>query len=264
MSLAPHLLVAGALATAAPGDTVPVPPDALHHLRRVLRRAEGSAVRLTDGAGRLAEATLTDGGATLVSTVLGSDAPHPRLTLVQALAKGRRAEDAVRVACELGVDRIVPVVAERTQGRPDAAGGVALRDRWRAVAVAALEQSRGAWLTGVGSPVEGLAAALPADVPVEGGAVLPLIAVPGGAPLPDVVERVRAAGGVDEVIVAIGPEGGWTPSEVETAVAAGWVTVGLGPTVLRTEHAGPVAVAVAAALLGRWREAGIGGAAALR
>jgi len=53
------------------------------------------------------------------------------------------------------------------------------------------------------------------------------------------------------------------PEEVGAALDDGWTAVGLGPTVLRTEHAGPVAVAVAAALLGRWRDAGIGGGPAL-
>ena len=181
--------------------------------------------------------------------------------LAQALSKGRRAEDAVRTACELGVDRLVPVVAERTQGRPDARGSAAVVERWRAVAAAALEQSRGVRLAAVDEPIATRALA---TRPVEAGAVH-LVAVPGAAPLPEVLRDTLAHVLSDvlrdalagEVVVAIGPEGGWSPQEVDEFVAAGWLPIGLGPTVLRTEHAGPAAVAVIAAAAGRWSAAAV-------
>jgi 16S rRNA (uracil1498-N3)-methyltransferase len=170
------------------------------------------------------------------------------MVLAQALSKGRRAEDAVRVACELGVDRIVPVIAERTQGRPDVRAANGLVERWRAVAVAALEQSRGAHLATIVDPVEGLERVPDARTGSRG---LRLLAVPGAVSLPDVLSGMAS---VPEVVVmAVGPEGGWSPVEVARAEEDGWSPVGLGPTVLRTEHAGPIAVAVVAALLGRWR-----------
>jgi 16S rRNA (uracil1498-N3)-methyltransferase len=184
-----------------------------------------------------------------------------RLVLAQALSKGRRAEDAVRTACELGVDRLVPVVAERTQGRPDARGAEAVVERWSAVAAAALEQSRGVRLVAVDDPIATRALA---TRPAEAGAVR-LVAVPGATPLPDVLREVLPGVLRDvlgdalagEVMVAIGPEGGWSPQEVDGFVAAGWHPVGLGPTVLRTEHAGPAAVAVIAAAAGRWSAAAV-------
>jgi len=260
VSLAPHVLVAAPLDGAEQGGPVEVASSTLHHLRRVLRLADGAELSLTDGHGRVARGALSVDGAVLTGPVRDIAAPHPRLVLAQALSKGRRAEDAVRVACELGVDRIVPVVAERTQGRPDARAAAALVERWSAVAVAALEQSRGAHLVNVVPPVVGVGAA----ASTEPGA-LHLIAVPGAEALPDVVAAVRgaasdaAAAEAPEVVVAVGPEGGWSDGEVRAAVAAGWRAVGLGPTVLRTEHAGPVAVAVAAALLGRWDGDPVGG-----
>jgi 16S rRNA (uracil1498-N3)-methyltransferase len=254
VSIAPHVLVAVPLAGLPQGAEVPVPEVATHHLRRVLRLTDGAPLSLTDGAGRVAAGVLAGEGARLTSEVRAVTAGGPRLVLAQAISKGRRAEDAVRVACELGVDRIVPVVAERTQGRPDARAAGALVERWRAVAVAALEQSRGARLAAIVAPVDGVDA-----VASEAPDPLRLIAVPGAPPLPEaldasatrVPERVPV-GSPGEVIVAVGPEGGWSPAELERTRAAGWQEVGLGPTVLRTEHAGPVAVAVAAALLGRW------------
>lgn len=264
MSLAPHVLVAGALEGAAAGDHVEVAEATLHHLRRVLRLDDGAALSVTDGAGGVADAELSAAGVRLTATPVVRPAPATRLVLAQALSKGRRAEDAVRTACELGVDVVVPVVAERTQGRPDARAAAAIVGRWRAVASAALEQSRGVRLAGVTDPASG-----PADVlrvlaegpAFDAGSITALIAVPGAAPLPAVLEPLLAPLRAGTVVVAVGPEGGWSHVERSGAAATGWHEVGLGPSVLRTEHAGPVALAVLAAMTGRWdTDAGPSGA----
>jgi 16S rRNA (uracil1498-N3)-methyltransferase len=217
------------------GATVPLPPEVDHHLRRVLRLADGAAVRLTDGAGRVAAATLRGAAAVLAAAPADVPRPAPRLALVQALTRGRRADDAVRTACELGVDLVVPLVAARTQGRPGAAEREALVGRWRAVAAAALAQSRGAWAAAVApcTDVDGLVAVPPWEGPRY-------VAVPGAPALP---ERLAASAPPAETPavtlgIAVGPEGGWTPDEVARLVDAGWAPAGLGPTVLRSEHAG--------------------------
>ena len=263
MSIAPHVLVTEPLAGRVAGAVVALAEDRVHHLRRVLRLAEGDALELTDGAGASADAQLVGDGARLSADAVVAPTSGMRLVLAQALSKGRRAEDAVRTACELGVDRLVPVVAERTQGRPDARGSEVVVERWRAVAAAALEQSRGVRLAAVDEPIATRALA---TRPAEASAVR-LVAVPGATPLPDVLRDVLGdvMGDVladvsgdalaGEVMVAIGPEGGWSPQEVDGFVAAGWLPIGLGPTVLRTEHAGPAAVAVIAAAAGRWSAA---------
>jgi 16S rRNA (uracil1498-N3)-methyltransferase len=229
----------------------------MHHLRRSLRRTDGSALSLTDGDGWRAWAELTPDGARLVAASTLEPQRAPQLVLAQSLAKGRRADEAVRMVCELGVDRIVPVVADRTQGRPDARAATAVVERWRAIAVAALEQSRRVHRTEV-SRCQSSAelAASPSDVPHQSaGPVVRLLAVPGAPPLPDVAEGAAVAAAA-EVWVAVGPEGGWSDSEIDVLSASGWLSVGLGGSVLRTEHAGPVAVAVLAALSGRWSVAG--------
>lgn len=254
MSLAPHVLVAAPLADVGPdGPPVALPEGTLHHLRRVLRLPDGADLHLTDGAGRSAAGRLSGEQVRVVGPVMSGPAPRPRLVLAQALAKGRRVDDAVRAACELGVDAVVPVVADRTQGRPDARAADAVRGRWRALAVAALEQSRGVHLADVAAPVAADAlAADPSSVAPEGD-TLRLVAVPGAVPLPEALPPLlTAAGDVGTLVVAVGPEGGWSAAEEAAFAAAGWVRVGLGPTVLRTEHAGPAAVAVTAALAGRW------------
>jgi len=243
----PHVLLPGALDGAVAGTVVPLTVASERHLRKVLRRGDGSGLQVTDGLGASAGAELANGGARLLSDPVVAPRPSPRLVLVQALSKGRRAEDAVRMACEMGVDRIVPVVAERTQGRPDVDAAMAVVERWEAIAAAALEQSRGVRLAEVGHPVaiDGLNASGAAED------VLRMVSVPDSPPLPDVL--VAAHRDPVEVHVAIGPEGGWTAAEVGRLVAGGWVRAGLGPSILRTEHAGPVALAVIAAMCGRWR-----------
>jgi len=261
VSLAPHVLVAEALNGRVTGQDVALDPPRAHHLRRVLRLGDGAPLSLTDGSGARADAQLIGDVARLTGDAVVVVASGPRLVLAQALSKGRRAEDAVRTACELGVDRLVPVIAERTQGRPDARAAAGVVERWRAVAVAALEQSRGVRLAEVDAPVgtQELVDALPKVLGSPDGGSVRLVAVPGARPLPEVLrdvlgevlpEVIGAAG--QDVVVAVGPEGGWSGEEVDALVAAGWLRVGLGPTVLRTEHAGPVAVAVIAAAIGRW------------
>lgn len=248
MSLAPHVLVAEPLAECIAGQDVGLDAARVRHLRRVLRLADGAPLSLTDGRGAWAAARLMADGAQLSNDAISLPPIGPRLVLAQALSKGRRAEDAVRTACELGVDRVVPVVADRTQGRPDARAAAGVVERWCAIATAALEQSRGVRLAEVHGPVatRTLAAEVcPADS-------VRLVAVPGAPPLPDVLADIVVEPLPVEVVIAIGPEGGWSPAEVDTLLASGWLHVGLGPTVLRTEHAGPVAVAVIAAVAGRW------------
>lgn len=249
---APTVLVATALAGASDGMRVALTADALHHLRRVLRLADGSALVVTDGAGGRADARLDGDGVVLTGPAATVVRPAPRLALAQAVTQGRRAEEAVRTACELGVDLVVPVVAARTQGRPDAAARAAIVGRWRGIAAAALEQSGGAWCAEVADARDTTALA---SAPAWEGQRL--VAVPGAAPLPDVVSALpRATADVATIGVAVGPEGGWTADEVASLTAAGWVPVGLGPTVLRSEHAGPAALAVLAATVGRWAAAG--------
>jgi 16S rRNA (uracil1498-N3)-methyltransferase len=246
VTLAPHALVATLI---EPDQRRVVLADAtLHHLRRVLRLEDGAALSVTDGEGRHASARLTADGAQLVSEVEVVQQRRPELVLVQALAKGRRLDDAVRAVCELGVDRIVPVIAERTQGRPGNEERTALRARWQALAVSALEQSRSDWLVRI-DEVRTSDDVL--DRPDLTGQRL--IAVPGARALPDLLEAVELTA---RVSVAIGPEGGWTPSELVRAGRAGWSEAGLGPSVLRAEHAGLVALSVIAARTGRWRAGG--------
>jgi 16S rRNA (uracil1498-N3)-methyltransferase len=194
-----------------------------HHFERALRLTPGAPLTVSDGAGRWRRCRF---GAVLepdgpVRTVTP---PSPRLTVGFAPVKGDRPEWVVQKLTELGVDRIVPFLADRSVVRWD--GERAQRQHQRLVAVAheAAMQSRRAWLPEL-APVTTFAAA--AELP---GAAR---ADPNGAPP-----------SLDHPIVLVGPEGGWSPAERQRLPA----TVGLGPGVVRAETAAIAAAALLTAL----------------
>ncbi|MBA2279912.1 MAG: 16S rRNA (uracil(1498)-N(3))-methyltransferase [Actinomycetota bacterium] len=198
-----------------------------HHLARVRRLRPGAAVSVGDGVGgwrpaRFGERCEPDG------PILRQARPEPTLTVAFALTKGDKPEVAVQALTEVGVDRIVPFVAERTVVRwaPDKAARNAAR--LRAVAREAGMQSRRAWVPEV-ADVAGFdtIAALAAEG--EGAA----LAHPDGGPPPTRLHTLL-----------IGPEGGWSASE-EAAIAG---RVRLGPHVLRAATAAVVGGALLVAL----------------
>lgn len=194
-----------------------------HHLRRVLRARAGEEVVVTDGAGAWAICEVTDAGLERVTEVARDPDPPPT-ALYLALVRGERGEWAVAKAAEVGVARVVPLVAARCQVPHGALARVLAR--WRTAAAEAAGQCRRTHDLVVSDPVA------PADVPA-GVAV----ADPSGD---------GDWAGVREV--AVGPEGGWAPGEW----ASGRRRVSLGPTVLRAETAAVVAGALVALSSGGW------------
>jgi 16S rRNA (uracil1498-N3)-methyltransferase len=192
--------------------------DASHHLARVLRLRRGQPVTVTDGAGRWRSTVFGVDGVEATGDVVTVRRPEPPLTVAVAPPKGDRLEWLVAKCTEIGIDRVVVLEAEHSVVRWSGERLERQLDRLRRIAVEASMQSRRVWLPQIVGP-------LPA---VE---VLPGLAVaePGGRPLVPT-----------DVAIAVGPEGGWSPKELEVAAA----TVSLGPNVLRVETA-----AVAAAVL---------------
>ncbi|WP_125099560.1 16S rRNA (uracil(1498)-N(3))-methyltransferase [Leucobacter chromiireducens] len=237
----------------APGATVEIGGDEAHHAVRVSRLRAGERILVGNGAGALAEgeAILVEKQRFVVriESVTEQAPPAPRLTLVQALAKGDRAERAVEQATEFGVDAITPWGAERSvsrwSGAEKAERGAA---KWRRIAREAAKQSLRPWLPEVNEPIgiaELAAAAARADT-----AVLLLhprgeLALSAWAPDADIAALA-------EIRIVIGPEGGFSDAELDTLEGAGATILVLGETVLRTSSAGPAALAVLNAALGRW------------
>ncbi len=205
---AAHVLVADVAA--------PVPDDATaHHLRRVLRLRDGALVTVTDGAGRWRPCRLS--GTTLEAdgVTASVDPPVTPVTIAVAPPKGERLEWLVQKCTEVGVDQLVLLVAERSVVRWDADRAARQLERLRRIAAEAAMQSRRVWLPTVTGPVAA-AEVLPTAVAAE----------PGGRPV-----------GPGDAVVAIGPEGGWSPGELAAAADR----VSLGDTVLRVETAAVVA-----------------------
>lgn len=251
------VLAPGSLDGRREGDVVALPPDTVKHLRTVLRRRPGSPVVLADGVGVSAPASLAaPDGARLTAAPTSTPAPRPSLHVLQGLPKGRKLDDVVRTLTELGVDRITPVAAERSVVELVGARLDKAVARWRAVAVAAAEQSRRPHVPVVDPPatvddvVAELDAAGPAVVSVVAhvGAPTPLAAA---LPSPRDRQGRDDAARIDRLVLAVGPEGGWTTAEVERFSTSGAVAASLGASVLRTEHAAPALAAIAAFTLGR-------------
>ncbi len=232
------------------------------HAAVVQRRGPGEAIDLVDGRGvRLRGIICSVAGSSVtvrVAQVVREPAPAVEVVLVQALAKGDRDERAVESATELGADRIVPWQADRSvvQWRGDR--GVKGRAKWAGVVRAATKQSRRAWEPAVDALVTTAALTdLIVEVVAAGGTAMVLhesavIGLPE-AELPSVpVAAVAGASLPMTVLVVVGPEGGISQPEIDAFHAAGAIAVRLGPHILRTSTAGPAAIAVLSARLGRW------------
>lgn len=223
------------------GSTAPLDRGASDHLRRVLRLSDGAALVVSDGRGRHAAAELVGEAAIVRGAPVDVPAESKAIHVLQAVPKGRRFDDVVRVLTEVGVERVTAVAADRSVTRLEPAKADRARARWRSVARAAAEQSRRPWLPAIGGPVavDDLADAVDlAGVVAHVGAAVALS------------EALRMWTGI-ELCIAIGPEGGWSDREVALWRAVGLQPVHLGRTVVRTEHAAIIAAAVCAAHLGR-------------
>ena len=232
------------------GESLTLIGDEHHHLSRVLRLRPGQAVRVFDGRGREAEATLL--GVERRESVLriGTqvddpvESPLPTL-LLQSFAAGDRVDLALRRATELGVSRVVVLEAERSASTGRRPGDKRL-GHWRRIAAEAARQSGRRVVPEV--HLIGASEPWPAP-PGEGGKGLVLD--PGaGESLADLLMREAAPGGV---ALAVGPEGGWSEGDGDRARAAGYWPVRLGPRILRTEAAGPAALAMVQASWGDLR-----------
>ena len=158
----------------------------------------------------------------------------PRVTLVLSIFKFDRMEWAIEKVTELGVARIVPLIARRTESHL-ATASVKRVERWRRIAREAAQQSRRLAPPDISDPMKLKEAA---DLP--GKLRILLSEEEQEIALKDL--SVRSPGA--EAALAIGPEGGWTEEEIASFRAAGWVSVSLGSTILRAETAAIAATAV--------------------
>lgn len=229
------------------GQRLVLDRDESRHVVTVLRGEPGALVALTDGRGHALSARLlrSERGACTVEVVAVEAAPQettpPLLHLACAVVKGRRFETALEKAVELGVHTITPLVCERGVVNPRDGR----RDRWRHVLIAALKQCDRCYLpqvepladpaTLLGRAPQGLACVAAAPAETAAGERLTL-------------DRIAAAatGGVEpsQLLLLVGPEGGFTADEQRLLAARGVLPLDLGPHVLRSETAAVAGLAV--------------------
>jgi len=163
------------------------------------------------------------------------------LTLLLSIFKFDRMEWAIEKCVELGVAKIIPVIARRTDAHLVTAAAKRV-ERWRRIALQAAEQSRQAFPPEIAVPVK-----LREAVKVAGTLRIVLAESEPQSQLRDVI----AAGYAGGILLAVGPEGGWAEDESRLFQESGWISASLGPTILRAETAAIAAVAIAVSELSR-------------
>jgi 16S rRNA (uracil1498-N3)-methyltransferase len=226
----------------------PLPAELLHHLR-VRRISEGEVIPIFDGQGQIASATLVRLGnktGELAISAVKQDAqsePPYGITLAQGLAGGDKMDWVIEKAVETGASRIVPLQCERSVIKLTRNSDVERAQKrlihWRAITQAACEQCERTvlpLLESVQTIGDYLANAI-ADAELKG--TLKLVFSTGDHPS---LATTIASLSAQDVILLIGPEGGFTPEEIGLAMKAGFQAVSLGKRILRTETAGIAAI----------------------
>lgn len=234
----------------------PVPAELLHHLR-VRRIGEGEVISIFDGQGHIATATLVKLGNKSGELVLaearydiGREPPYS-ITLAQGLAGGDKMDWVIEKAVEVGASRIAPLQCERSviklHRSSDAERAQKRLMHWRAITQAACEQCERTVLPLV-EPIQTVTDYLSKAPDDHFNTALKLIFCTGDHPsLVKTIESLPA----QNVILLIGPEGGFTAEEIQQALTAGFLAVSLGKRILRTETAGIAAISTIHAIWDR-------------
>ena len=209
------------------------------HLQTVLRLRLNDEVELFDGRGLTATARVAAAGKhALQLDLLAAPAQHAQpacqLVLFACVSKGKRMDWTIEKSVELGVSRIVPVLSDRTIVRLDEEDAESKTDRWMRVAIEAARQSGTAWVPTIDTPVP-LAQVGP--LVQDCAPVFVAALVPEAKPMRQVLAGVRNETAPTRAGWFVGPEGDFTPVELQLLLASGAIPVSLGRQVLRTETA---------------------------
>lgn len=204
-----------------------------HYVRAVLRLKSGDRLELLDGTGQVYEAEIiglakSQVQVKIISSRPAGNEPRVKVTLAQALPKGSKMDFVIEKSVELGVNRIIPVLTERTIGKN------AKLDRWRKLAKEAAEQSGRAIIPEI-SALTNFTDILKLKSQFD------LTLIPWELEKEISLKSIlttQPPNQLTTILIVIGPEGGFSQKEVEQARAIGWQTVSLGKRILRTETAG--------------------------
>lgn len=235
-----------------PGQVVALDKEESHHLFTVLRAGRDQILNLTDGrghrfTGRSMEAHRKEARIEILTTEVDQEETRaPSLVLACAVVKGKRFEWALEKAVELGVHQVIPLKTEHGVIEP----GAGKQKRWQTIMTSALKQSGRSWLPELSEVTPLLDfQRVPEDFLLFG-------AVPGEVKESQPWINLRALKPEtppQRLIMLIGPEGGWSSSELDFLIGLEGRPVHLGPHVLRTETAAVAGLSAAQALRQDWR-----------
>ncbi|MDP6962577.1 MAG: RsmE family RNA methyltransferase [Planctomycetota bacterium] len=211
------------------------PPVELSRHIRALRLKAGAELTLLPHFGDGVTAQLMENGQLLIKNSISRPVLElPDISLATAWPKGNRGDELVRRATELGANRIVPISCQRSVfGRNDISRNKF--DRWHKITKEVCQQCRRPNLPIIDSDVQNIN-----QLPHLFGDHQLILLKPNAPLLANVINGINKA-----LLLVIGPEGGLTTSEEDYLLEHGALAAGIGPTILRTEAAGPTAVAIA-------------------
>jgi 16S rRNA (uracil1498-N3)-methyltransferase len=210
-----------------------------HYFTRVIRLQNGAQFQVIDGTGKLYLAEITDDTAQIIQVITTDDLELPQpVTLICALPKGNNFDDIVRACTELGVTEIIPVLSDRTLLQPSPQK----LQRWRKIAQEAAEQSERILIPTIAEPQA--VGAIFAQIPDLSHKYI----CEARGEHPHLLTCLQSTPLTQPIILAIGPEGGWTTGELDRALKSGFQPVSLGRRILRTITAPIVALSIVAAV----------------
>ena len=242
---------------------VALPAEAAHHAVRVLRLGTGALLEVFDGAGRRAAAIVLSADrdrctveidAAIVSSVAMSGL---QITLLQGIAAADRMDWIIEKSIELGVARVIPMMTQRSTVKLDPERAKKRHLHWQRIAVAACMQCGQDQLPKIEAPLPARIAF--SDRVSDPGQRLILDPLAQDSLVQTVRSRLVSDQAIDQAydqagrgrwVMAVGPESGFDPEEIEAAKRAGFKPVRMGPRILRTETAGPAAIAALQTLCG--------------
>lgn len=230
-------------------NTIIIEDPLFSHLSKSLRIREGETIRVGDEHRvryhvRVEHMDSHSLQASIIETVAGPPAPPASVVLAQAVLKGDRMNWVIQKATELGVTNIIPLLTSRVIARPPAGRVQTVRERWQRIAIDAAQQSEQWALPGVTPPMT-----LPELFRYVPDAMLRC------ALLERTAEHSLGSLSIDHtfrgtIVLAVAPEGGWTPDEIQELLTQRFQTVSLGKSILRSETAPLVALSILQHLLG--------------
>ena len=221
------------------GEELVLDTEESYHLSKVLRRSVGDPIEVLNGKGGLAEAECISISSKQVIVRISSVRDHkkekPELRMVLAMTKGGKWEDQIKPLTELGVDRITPLLSDRTEIKQDRRSFKNKVDKWAKLAMEACKQSGNPWFPRLDQPIT-----LPEYLNDRTGLIWVASLAENSGPLK--IDKQQ-----NSYDIFVGPEGGWTDSEESKFKEYGAKFFSLAKYTLRAETAGISALAVARA-----------------